>query len=150
METREIVNRKARHDFEIFETLEAGIALRGTEVKSIRQGKAVINDAFARVDKEEVWLVGAHIDEYAPGNRFNHDPKRFRKLLLHRAEIRRLFQRGAVKGLTLVPLKLYFNQRGVAKVLLGVARGKGGADRRNDLKKRDTQREIQQAMRRRR
>ena len=150
METKEIVNRKARFHYEIIETVEAGIELRGTGVKSIRQGKAVINDAFARVEKNEVWLMGSHIDEYAPGNRYNHDPKRTRKLLLHRSEIRHLFQLSSVGGFTLVPLKLYFSARGIAKVLLGVGRGKSGADRREDIKKRDVDREIRQALGRRR
>lgn len=150
MDTREILNRKARHDYQVLEKIEAGIALRGSEVKSVRAGKAVINDAFARVDKGEVWLVGAHIDEYAPANRFNHDPRRFRKLLLHRSEIRRLHQMSSVKGLALVPLRVYFSQRGIAKVELAVCRGKSGVDRREDLKKRDTEREIRQTLRRRR
>ena len=150
MDTKEILNRKARYDFEVLETLETGIALKGTEVKSIRQGKASLLGAFARVDKNEVWLIGAHVDEYAQGNRFNHDPKRFRKLLLHRSEIRQLFQQCSIKGCTLVPLKIYFNDRGIAKVQLAICRGKSHGDRREDLKKRDTERQIRQAMRRKR
>jgi SsrA-binding protein len=148
MDTREIVNRKARHDYHILEKMEAGIALKGSEVKSVRDGKVVINGAFARVDRGEVWLVGAHIDEYAPANRFNHDPKRFRKLLLHRAEIRRLHQSSSVKGNALIPLRLYFNNRGIAKVELAVCRGKAGGDRREDLKKRDAEMEIRRSLRR--
>ncbi len=150
METREILNRRARHDYEVLETLEAGIALRGTEVKSLRQGKASIAGSFARVDKGEVWLMGAHIDEYAQGNRFNHDPKRFRKLLLHQSEIRHLFQSCSIKGFTLVPLKIYFNARGLAKVQVAVCRGKSHGDRREDLKERDAEREMRQSAKRRR
>ncbi len=144
--TKEILNRKARHDFEVIETCEAGIVLKGTEVKSVRQGKVNLLGAFARVDKGEVWLIGAHIEEYTQGNRFNHDPLRFRKLLLHRSEIRRLFELSSVKGLTLVPLKIYFSERGIAKVQLAVGRGKSHVDRREDIKKRDADRQIRQVM----
>ena len=150
MKTKEIINRRARHDYEIFETHEAGIALRGTEVKSIRQGNASLNGAFARVEKDEVWLIGVHIDEYAQGNRFNHDPTRFRKLLFHRHEIRHLFQECSIKDRALIPLKMYFNDRGIAKVQLGVCKGKSDVDRREDIKKRDTDREMRQAMKQRR
>ncbi len=150
MDTAEIVNRKARHDFNVIETYEAGIVLTGTEVKSIRLGKASLVGAFAKVDKDEVWLIGSHIDEYAQGNRYNHDPKRFRKLLLKRSEIERLASLSAVKGRALVPLKIYFSDRGFAKVLLGVGEGKTHGDRREDIKKRDTEREMRQAMKRRR
>ncbi len=150
MDTKEILNRRARHDFEVLETLEAGIALTGTEVKSVRQGKAALAGAFARVEKNEVWLMGAHIDEYAQGNRYNHDPKRFRKLLLHRAEIRRLFEFCSLKGLTLVPLRMYFSARGQVKVQLAVCRGKSSVDQREDLRERDAEREMRQAVRRRR
>lgn len=150
MDTKEILNRKARHDFEILETCETGIALFGTEVKSVRQGKASLQGAFARVDKGEVWLVGANIQEYTQGNRFNHDPQRFRKLLLHRAEIRKLSDLSLVQGHALVPLKIYFNERGIAKIQLAVCRSRRDADRRETLKKRDAEREIQQAIRRRR
>ena len=150
MDTKEIINRKARHDFQVLETLEVGIALKGTEVKSVRQGKATLAGAFAKIDKKEIWLIGVHIDEYAQGNRYNHDPKRFRKLLLHRAEIAKLFQQCTLKGRTLIPLKMYFNNRGYAKVQLAVCKGKTGADRREDIKKRDAEREMRQAMKRRR
>lgn len=150
MDTKEILNRRARHDFQVLETLEVGIALKGTEVKSLRQGKATLAGAFAKVDKNEVWLIGVHIDEYTQGNRFNHDPKRFRKLLLHRAEINKLFQQCTLKGRTLIPLKIYFNDRGFAKVQLGVCEGKTNVDRREDIKKRDAEREMRQAMKRRR
>lgn len=150
MDTKEILNRKARHDFEVLETVEAGIVLKGTEVKSVRQGKASLLGSFARVNHAEVWLIGAHIDEYAQGNRFNHDPKRFRKLLLHSREIDKLSDQTILKGHTLVPLKMYFNERGIAKVLLGVCRGKSQADRRQAIKKRDTEREMRQAIKHRR
>ncbi len=150
MDTKEILNRKARHDFEVLETCEAGIVLKGTEVKSVRQGKVTLNGAFAKVDKGEVWLIGAHIDEYLQGNRFNNDPKRFRKLLLHRSEIKRLHELCTIKGYLLVPLKIYFGDRGLAKLLLGVCRSKKEVDRRQDIKKRDTEREIRQVMKRRR
>ncbi len=150
MDTKEILNRRARYDFEIIETHEAGIVLKGTEVKSLRQGKAALSGSFARVDKGEVWLIGANIQEYTQGNRFNHDPLRFRKLLLKRSEIHKLHQHSAVKGLSLVPLKLYFNDRGFAKILIGVGKSKGEVDRREDIKKRDTDRQIRQAMGRRR
>ena len=150
MDTKEILNRRARYDFQVLDTYEAGIALRGTEVKSLRQGKASLNGSFARIEKGEVWLIGVHIDEYTQGNRFNHDPTRFRKLLLHRTEIQKLFQLCQIKGHTLVPLKIYFNDRGVAKVLLGVGKGKSDVDRREDLKKKDDEREMRQAIKRRR
>jgi SsrA-binding protein len=150
MDTKEILNRKARHDFHVLETYEVGIALKGTEVKSLRQGKASLAGAFARVDRGEVWLIGAHVDEYAQGNRFNHEPKRFRKLLLHRSEIEKLFLLCSIKGHTLVPLKIYFSDRGIAKVQLAVCTGKEHKDQRQDMKKRDADREMQQAMKRRR
>lgn len=149
MDTKEILNRRARHDFEVVETLEAGLALTGTEVKSLRLGKASLQGAFARVDKEEVWLHGAHIDEYAQGNRNNHDPKRSRKLLLHREEIRKMRQAATLKGFVFVPLKVHFNARGYAKVLLGMCRGKTHADRREDLREKDANREIERLSRRR-
>ncbi|MCC7517682.1 MAG: SsrA-binding protein SmpB [Verrucomicrobiae bacterium] len=149
MDTKEILNRRARHDFEVVETLEAGLALTGTEVKSLRMGRASLQGAFARVEKEEVWLHGAHVEEYAQGNRHNHEPKRSRKLLLHREEIRKLRQSATLKGLALVPLKMYFNARGYAKVLLGVCRGKTHADRRQDLRARDADLEIARLSRRR-
>lgn len=150
MDTKEIFNRKARHDFQVLETCEAGIALKGTEVKSIRLGKASLLGSFAKVERNEVWLIGVHIDEYLQGNRFNHDPTRFRKLLLHRSEIRRLHQLTSIKGHTLVPLKIYFNDRGIAKVQLAVCTGKEDPDRRQDIKKRDAEREIRQVMKQRR
>ena len=122
--------------------------MRGTEVKSIRLGRATLAGAFARVEKGEVWLIGAHIDEYAQGNRFNHDPTRFRKLLLHRSEIRKLFSTCSIKGHALVPLKLYFNQRGFAKIQLAICKGKTAHDRREDIKERDAKMEMRQAVKR--
>lgn len=145
MSTHEITNSKARRDYTILETFEAGIALRGTEVKSLRQGKANINDAFARVENNEVFLWNAHIDEYTQANRFNHDPKRSRKLLLRKAEIHRLFGKVAVKGHALVPLRMYF-KKGFAKVELALGKGKAEYDKREDIKRKTAQREMQRAM----
>lgn len=134
-------NRRARHEFWIEETHEAGIALTGTEVKSLREGRANLQDAFARVDRGEVWLHHLHISPYAQGNIHNHDPIRTRKLLLHRREILRLKDRTDRKGYTLVPLRLYF-RRGVAKVELGVARGRHLYDKRERIAERDAERRI--------
>jgi SsrA-binding protein len=119
--------------------------LRGTEVKSLRQGRGNINDAFARVENGEVFLYNAHIDEYAQGNRFNHDPKQSRKLLLHKNEINRLFGKVAVKGHALVPLRLYF-KKGFAKIELALAKGKGEIDKREDIKRKTAQREVDRAI----
>ena len=139
---RDIVrNRKARYDFEIIESFEAGIVLVGTEVKSLRAGKVNLKDSFASVEKGEVVLHSVHISPYEPANRYNHDPERPRKLLLHRAEIRRLIGRAEQKGLTLVPLRLYF-KRGRAKVELALARGKKMHDKRDAIAKRDMQRDL--------
>lgn len=134
-------NRRARHEFWIEETHEAGIALTGTEVKSLREGRANLQDAFARVDRGELWLYHLHISPYAQGNIHNHDPLRARKLLLHRREILRLKDRTDRKGYTLVPLRLYF-RRGVAKVELGVARGRHLYDKRERIAERDAERRI--------
>ena len=134
-------NRRARHEFWIEETHEAGIALTGTEVKSLRDGRANLQDAFARVDGGEMWLYHLHISPYAQGNIHNHDPLRARKLLLHRREILRLKDRTDRKGYTLVPLRLYF-RRGVAKVELGVARGRHLYDKRERIAERDAERRI--------
>ncbi len=142
-------NRKARHNYEILDTLECGIVLVGSEVKSLRAGKASLDEAYARVRAGEVWLVGSDIPEYVEANQFNHDPKRSRKLLLHRREISKFAapaQQGG--GLTLVPLKLYFTE-GRAKVLLGLCRGRQKHDKRQALRTTEARREIQQAMRRR-
>ncbi|GFN22707.1 SsrA-binding protein SmpB [Thermanaeromonas sp. C210] len=140
-------NRKARHDYTIEETLEAGIVLTGTEVKSLRGGKANIRDSFARVEKGEVFLYDMHISPYEQGNRFNHEPRRPRKLLLHKEEIRRLIGKTREKGLTLIPLKVYFNPQGRVKVELALARGKKLYDKREALRERDAKREIEKAFR---
>lgn len=140
-------NRKARHDYFIEETYEAGLALTGTEVKSLRAGKANLQDSFARVENGEVLLYNMHISPYEKGNRFNHDPKRVRKLLLHKSEIRRLIGKTQEKGLTLVPLKVYFNPRGLAKLELALARGKKLYDKREAMAERDARREVEKALR---
>ena len=142
-------NRRARHEYHILETFEAGLALRGTEVKSLRMGKASLPESYARVENGEVFLLNAHIDEYDRGNRFNHDPTRRRKLLLHRREINRLIGRVEERGLTLVPLRMYF-RRGKAKVELALARGKKTHDKREDIARREAEREIAAAMKSRR
>lgn len=138
-------NRKARHDYHALDTWEAGIALQGTEVKSLRDGKANLRDSFARVDGNEVFLHNAHIGEYDQGNRNNHEPTRRRKLLLHRHEINRMRGRVEEKGLTLIPLRLYF-KRGKAKVEIALAKGKREYDRRQDIAKRDARRELDRAL----
>ena len=135
-------NRKARHDYIIEDTLEAGIALTGTEIKSIREGHVNLQDAYARIDRGEAWLVGAHVAPWSGGNRLNHEPRRDRKLLLHRTQIDQLVGRTRSKGLTLVPLTLYFNDRGRAKVELGLARGKKSYDHRRDIAERDARRDM--------
>jgi len=137
-------NPKARRDYHIIETFEAGIVLHGTEVKALRAGKGQIADAFARVDKDEVFLHNAHIDEYAQGNRQNHAPKAVRKLLLHKSEIRKLFELSSVKGNALFPLTLYW-KNGKVKVALAVGKGKMQFDKREDLKDRDSARELKRA-----
>lgn len=138
------MNRKARFEYEILDTFEAGIVLVGTEVKTLRTGKASIEEAYARVKDSEVFLVGAHIDEYVHGNRQNHEPRRLRKLLLHKREIRRIRQALEQKGLTLIPLQLFFSPRGHAKLQLGVCRGKKVRDKRESLKKKSAQREMRE------
>ncbi len=140
------VNRRARYDYDITDTVEAGLALTGTEVKSLRAGKASIVEAFATVRRGEAWLVQAHIPEYAFGNRANHDPTRQRKLLLHREEIAELARFTQEQGRTLVPMKLYWKD-GNAKLLIGMARGKAHHDKRADLAKRDAERQIERALR---
>src|SRR4029453_9101345 len=139
-------NRRASHDYAILETLEAGIVLTGTEVKSLRQGKASLAEAYAVVENAEAWVLQMHIPPYEQGNRWNADPVRRRKLLLHRAEIARLHDAVGRKGLTVVPLKLYF-ARGHAKLLIGVARGKKTHDRRHAIAERDARREMERARR---
>lgn len=138
-------NRKARHEFEVLETLEAGIELKGPEVKSLRAGNVAFQDAFARVDKGEVWLHSLHISPYEQANRFNVDPTRARRLLLNKVEIRRLVAKTEEKGLTLVPLEIYFS-RGYAKITLAVARGRKLHDKREELKRRQQDREARRAI----
>jgi len=138
-------NRKARHDYHILETFEAGIALSGTEVKSLRAGRANLQDSFARIDNGELILYNMHISPYEQGNRFNHEPKRARRLLMHKREIMRLLGKTREKGLALIPLKVYF-KNGWAKVELALARGKKLYDRREDMAARDARREIDRAM----
>jgi len=141
-------NRKARHEYELLERVEAGIVLTGTEVKSLRNGKANLEDAYAEVDRDEIWLLGCDIPEYLQANRMNHVPKRKRKLLLHRREIDKLAAKFSEKGLTLVPLSIYF-KKGMAKVELSVAKGRKSYDKREALKKQDAKREIDRALRKR-
>lgn len=138
-------NKKARHDFSIEETFEAGIVLQGTEIKSIRNGRINLKDSFARVNKGEVYLHNMHISPYEQGNIYNHDPTRARKLLLHRKEINQLIGQTQQKGYSLVPLKVYI-KNGVAKVLIGVGRGKKKYDKREDLKRKQQKREIDRAI----
>jgi SsrA-binding protein len=142
-------NRRARHDYDIQDVLEAGLVLTGTEVKSLRAGRASLTDGFGQVTDNEVWLHNVHIPEYALGTWTNHEPRRTRKLLLHRKQIDRLAVATAERGLTLVPLSLYFKD-GKAKVELAVARGKRTYDKRHDLARKDAAREIYRALRRRR
>ena len=139
-------NRKARHDFSIEETVEAGLVLTGTEIKSVRAGKVNLQDAYARVEHGEAWLINAHIAGWDTGNRYNHETRRTRKLLLHRDEIDELFGRTTRKGLTLVPLRVYITDRGLAKVELGLARGKQQHDRRREIAARDARRELEREM----
>lgn len=134
-------NRKARHDYTVMDTYEAGIVLQGTEVKSLRDHKANLTDSYAGIDRGEVILYNVHISPYDHGNYFNHDPTRPRKLLLHREEIRRLVGKVVERGLTLVPLKLYF-KRGKAKVQLALVKGKKQYDRRQTIAERDAQRDV--------
>jgi SsrA-binding protein len=134
-------NRKARHEYTILDTIEAGIVLKGTEVKSLRQGKANLTDGYAAIKDGEVWLMGMHISPYEQGSYANVDPVRNRKLLLHKHEIRRLAQKTSQKGLTLIPLKVYFKKNN-AKVLLGVAQGKKAYDKRAAIAEREMEREV--------
>ncbi len=136
-------NRKARHNYEILETYEAGIALRGTEVKSVRQGKVDFTGSYARFRDGELWLEDLYIAPYEKGSYTNHDPRRPRKLLLHKHELNKLRGRVEQRGLTLVPLKIYFNDRGYAKVLLALARGKRDYQKKEDDKKRTLEREME-------
>jgi len=139
-----LTNSKARRDYHILETFEAGLVLKGTEVKALRAGKAQIRDAFARIEDDQAWLYNAHIDEYTFGNLQNHQPKAPRKLLLHKSEIRKLFGLASVKGNALFPLSFYW-KNGKVKVLIGVGKGKVEFDKREDIKKRDSERELKRA-----
>ena len=140
-------NRKARHNYEVVDTLECGVMLAGSEVKSLRAGQISIEEAYARVERGEVWLVGCNIDEYKNAANWGHEPKRRRKLLLHRREIEKFAAQAYEKNFTLVPLKVYF-KAGRAKVLLGICRGKKTYDKRDSLKQKSMQRDIDRAMRR--
>jgi len=142
-------NRRARYDYNLLDRYEAGIVLKGTEVKSLREGRASLQQAYADVRDTEVWLVGAHIDEYAQGNVNNHDPARDRKLLLHRKEIESMIGKVRERGFTLVPTRLYFKD-GRAKVELALATGKQRIDKRRDIAKRDAERQMERAVGRRR
>jgi len=135
------LNRRARHEYAVEETLEAGIVLTGTEIKSIRAGRVNLAEAYARVERGEAWLIGAHIAPYEQGNRYNHEPRRTRKLLLHRDQIDELVGKVNAKGLTLVPLRLYLRD-GRAKLELGIARGKKSHDKRRTIAERDQRREL--------
>ena len=139
-------NRRARHEYEILETLEAGLVLRGTEVKSLRDGQVNFKDSYATVRNGEAWLRGCHISPYSHGTDANHEPERDRKLLLHKREITRIVGKTAEKGLTVVPLKVYF-KRGRIKIELGLARGKKLHDKRSALRERETRREMEKAAR---
>jgi SsrA-binding protein len=140
------LNRRARHDYTITDTFEAGIVLTGTEIKSVRAGKVNLSDAYARVEKGEAWLMGAHIAPFEQGNRYNHEPRRDRKLLLHRMQIDQLMGRAAAKGLTVVPLRLYITDKGRAKVELGLAKGKQLHDRRHDIADRQSKRDMEREL----
>lgn len=139
------VNRRARHDYHVLDSYEAGIELRGTEVKSLRQGNITLKDSYAEVKDGQLFLVGAHISPYEQGNIFNHPPERTRRLLMHKREILRLGARVAEKGLTLIPLKLYFS-KGRVKVEIGLCRGKNVVDKRQTLREREAKREMDRAM----
>ncbi len=138
-------NRKARHDYHILDTIEAGIALMGTEVKSLRQGRASLSDAYARVENGEVWLINSHIPQFKQGSHFNHEPLRKRKLLLHKSQIRKIIGRTVEKGLTIIPLRMYFSGPYV-KVELGVCRGKRQYDKREAIKEREARRNIERTV----
>jgi SsrA-binding protein len=140
-------NRRARHDYYIEEVIEAGVMLKGTEVKALREGKATIREAYATPENGGIWLINANIPEYSRGNRENHEPKRPRKLLLHAREVARLSQAVERKGYTIAPLRLYFNERGMAKLEIGLAIGKKAPDKRDTTKERDWARQKQRLMR---
>jgi SsrA-binding protein len=136
------LNRRARHDYTIDETFEAGLVLTGTEIKSVRARKVNLSNAYARIERDEAWLIGADIAPWAQGNRYNHEPKRTRKLLLRRSEIDQLLGRAKAKGQTIVPLRLYITGKGRAKIELALARGKQLHDRRRDIADREARRDI--------
>jgi len=142
------VNRRALHDYEILDRKEAGVALTGSEIKSVREGRVSLQEAYARPEHGEIWLQGAHIAEYGPAARFGHEPRRPRRLLLHRSEIRELARQVEQKGLTLIPLRLYLKD-GLAKVEVAVARGRRQYDKRDAIAKRESQRDIERALRQR-
>ena len=141
----EILNRKARYDYEILDKFEAGIVLTGTEIKSIRNGQANLKDSYAIIKNGEAYLLNMHISEYKQGNQFNHDETRTRKLLLHKNEIKKINDKVSIKGLTLVPVKLYFN-KGKAKIELAIARGKHTFDKKETIKQRDIEREVKKQL----
>ncbi|HTR82522.1 MAG TPA: SsrA-binding protein SmpB [Bacteroidota bacterium] len=143
-----ISNRKARHDYEVLDSFEAGVVLKGSEVKSLRLGNANLQDSYAYVKGSEVWLSGMHINPYEQANILNHEPRRERKLLLHKKEIRKLIGKTSEKGLTLIPLKVYF-KNGLAKVELGLCKGRRSYDKRAAIAKRETEREIRRQFSRR-
>ncbi len=140
------LNRRARHEYLIIDTIEAGIVLTGSEIKSVRANKVNLSDAYARIDRNEAWLIGAHIAQFAEANRWNHEPKRVRKLLLHRSEIDELKGRMGAKGLSLIPLRLYLSDRGRAKLELGLGRGKQLHDKRRDIADREAKRDVAREM----
>lgn len=139
-------NRKARFDYEIVETLEAGLVLTGTEIKSLRDGKSLITEAYASCEGGELWLINSHVPEYSEGNRFNHEPRRRRKLLVHRKQLSRLAAAVARDGMTLVPMKIYLNEKRRAKLELALAKGKKNHDKRETEKNRDWAREKQRLL----
>ena len=143
-----VQNKAARFRYEILERMECGMALKGTEVKSLRNRQASLEEAFARIQGEELWLVGCHINPYAEANVQNHEPTRPRKLLAHKREIRKWIPQVKARGLTIVPLDIHFNARGLAKITLALVRGKTFADKRQDIRKREHKREIERALRR--
>ncbi|HEY7465884.1 MAG TPA: SsrA-binding protein SmpB [Dehalococcoidia bacterium] len=143
------VNRRALHDYEILERIEAGIALTGSEIKSIRQGKVSLQEAYARPEHGQLWLQGAHIADYEAASYNGHEPRRARRLLLHRSQINELARQVEQRGLTLIPLRMYLNKRGLAKVEIAVARGRRQYDKRQAIAQRDAEREMERALRQR-
>ena len=138
-------NRKARFDYEILDTFEAGMVLKGTEVKTLRQGQITLGEAYAKFTGEELWLIGCNIPEYSHGNLQNHEPKRRRKLLLKKQELKKLKDQSQMKGLTMIPLRIYFGEKGYAKVTIGVGRGRKTQDKRQNLKDKEAKKEMRDA-----